>query len=244
MDDTYLRQLINQTENAQGLEMAEAMRILQQGDRSKLNQYLEEAQRNIKNEVTRSKTDMFQKVYGDMERASSTERALLYYKLRNQDVDRLQNEMYERVKGDAKAVLLDKDLAKRQYEINQWTSDDKLDTLFVYQWLFMVFCTGILLIYLAHVGFIGSGVAWYIFTILVIIVILIAVNRYQYTRFTRDKREWNRRTFQKYKTLPTPACNQEVLSGISQSYNAAKQYSQSLQKSVETRIKQGIATIQ
>ncbi|NBR60620.1 MAG: hypothetical protein EBT86_03035, partial [Actinobacteria bacterium] len=87
MDETQLKSLISQTENSQGLEMAEAIRLLQSGDTATLTNYLEDAQKNIKNEITRSKSDMFQKVYGDLERASSTERAILYYKLRNQDVD-------------------------------------------------------------------------------------------------------------------------------------------------------------
>jgi hypothetical protein len=234
MDDIYLRDLIRQTENSQGLEMAEAIRLLQQGDRAKLTQYLEDAQRNIQNEITRSKTDMFQKVYGDMERATSTERSILYYKLRNQDVDRLQGEMYERIKGQADAVLLDKDLAKRQYEINQWTSGDKMDTLFVYQWVFIVFCVGILLMYLSRVGFISSGVSSYIFGLLLIIVVLITINRFQYTKNLRDQREWNRRLFPKYKPVPSPVCNQDVLSGLESSYAEAKKYTQGLQASAQT----------
>lgn len=233
MDDIYLRDLIRQTENSQGLEMAEAIRLLQQGDRAKLTQYLEDAQRNIQNEITRSKTDMFQKVYGDMERATSTERSILYYKLRNQDVDRLQGEMYERIKGQADAVLLDKDLAKRQYEINQWTSGDKMDTLFVYQWVFMVFCVGILLMYLSRVGFISSGISSYIFGLLLIIVVLITINRFQYTKNLRDQREWNRRLFPKYKPAPSPVCNQDVLSGLESSYAEAKKYTQGLQASAQ-----------
>lgn len=233
MEDAYLRNLINQTENAQGLELSEAMRLLQNGDKTQLVQYLNDAQRNIQNEITRSKTDMFQKVYGDMERASSTERAILYYKLRNTDVDRLQNDIYNRMKGQSTAVLLDRDLAKRQYEINQWTSGDKLDTLFVYQWLFMVFCVGILLMYLSKVDFINTGVAWYIFGVLIIIVALITVNRFQYTKNLRDQREWNRRKFPKYKPIPTPSCNQDMLSGIEGSFTEAKKFTQGLQASVE-----------
>ena len=142
--------------------------------------------------------------------------------------------MYDRVKSQADAVLLDRDLAKRQYEINQWTSNDKLDTLFIYQWSFMTFCAGILLMYLAQTGFISSGVAWYGFIVLVIIVALITVNRFQYTKNLRDQREWNRRKFPRYKTIPTPSCNQDMLEGISQSYDAAKEYSQGAGASIQS----------
>lgn len=225
MDETFLKNLISNTEDAQGLEMAEAIRLLQSGDQAKLTQYLEDAQQNIKNEVTRSKTDMFQKVYGDMERASSTERAILYYLLRNRDVDNLQVQLYNRMKGQADSVILDKDLAKRQYEINQWTSGDKLDTLFVYQWIFMVSCVGILLMYLAQVGFIGSVLAWYIFIILIIIVVLITINRFQYTSSLRDQREWNRRRFPRYKPLPAPVCGADSLQSLSDSYEELKKSS-------------------
>lgn len=230
MDETQLKSLISQTENAQGLEMAEAIRLLQAGDTATLTNYLEDAQKNIKNEITRSKTDMFQKVYGDLERASSTERAILYYKLRNQDVDNLQNQLYSRMKGQSDAVILDKDLAQRQYQINQWTSDDKLDTLFVYQWSFLVFCLGVVLMYLVRTGFLSAGVAWSILIILLIIIGLITVNRSQYTKNLRDQREWNRRRFPRYKELPAPPCPNS-LDGITSSYNELKKYTQDAQAS-------------
>jgi hypothetical protein len=87
------------------------------------------------------------------------------------------------------------DLALRQAEINEWSYHNKMDTLFVFQLIFISLMTVALLYVLSSQGYVGFGFVMYTMGILAFIVIIVIVNRYIYTRTTRDKRYWNRRRF-------------------------------------------------
>jgi hypothetical protein len=87
------------------------------------------------------------------------------------------------------------DLALRQAEINEWSYHNKMDTLFVFQLIFISLMTVALLYILSSQGYMGLGFVMYTMGILAFIMIIVIVNRYIYTRTTRDKRNWNRRRF-------------------------------------------------
>jgi hypothetical protein len=107
-------------------------------------------------------------------------------------------------KGDADAILNDRDLAKRQYEINQWTAGNGMDTLFIYQQLLIIVCTVIVLLFIWRQGIISNVMFFGVLFVLVCIFVFTIVNRAQYTNFLRDKRFWNRRLFPTYKKIPVP----------------------------------------
>ena len=87
------------------------------------------------------------------------------------------------------------DLASRQAEINEWTYNNKMETLFVFQLIFISLLTVALLMALRIQGYIGSGFVTYVMVVLAFIVVIVMINRYVYTRTTRDKRYWNRKRF-------------------------------------------------
>jgi len=87
------------------------------------------------------------------------------------------------------------DLSSRQSEINEWTYHNKMDTLFVFQLVFISLMTVALLMVLSSQGYVGSGFVMYTMGILAFIMIIVIINRYVYTRTTRDKRNWDRRRF-------------------------------------------------
>jgi hypothetical protein len=87
------------------------------------------------------------------------------------------------------------DLASRQNEINEWTYNNKMDSLFVFQLIFISLLTVALLTVLSSQGYIGSGFVRYVMMVLAFIVVIVIINRYVYTRTTRDKRYWNRKRF-------------------------------------------------
>jgi|LauGreSBDMM110SN_4_FD.fasta_scaffold58146_2 hypothetical protein len=88
-----------------------------------------------------------------------------------------------------------RDLSSRQAEINEWSYHNKMDTLFVFQLIFISLMTVALLHALSSQGYVGSGFVMYTMGILAFIMVIVIVNRYVYTRTTRDKRYWNRRRF-------------------------------------------------
>jgi hypothetical protein len=88
------------------------------------------------------------------------------------------------------------DLANRQIEINNWTYNNKMDTLFVFQILFMSILSISILMGFQKVGVIGAAFVWYAFVILVILVAIIIINRTMYANNRRDTRLWNKRRFE------------------------------------------------
>jgi len=87
------------------------------------------------------------------------------------------------------------DLASRQAEINEWSYNNKMDTLFVFQLIFISLMTVALLTVLSSQGYVGRGFVTYVMGVLAFIVVIVIINRYVYTRTTRDKRHWNRKRF-------------------------------------------------
>jgi len=87
------------------------------------------------------------------------------------------------------------DLASRQIEINEWSYNNKMDTLFVFQILFMAILFICILVGLSNMGMVGTAFVWYSIAIVTLLVIMIIVNRSMYTEHRRDNRMWNRRTF-------------------------------------------------
>jgi hypothetical protein len=89
----------------------------------------------------------------------------------------------------------DINLANRQIEINDWSYNNKMDTLFVFQILFISILFVSILAAFKQMGMIGSAFVWYTLFIIVILVVLIIINRSMYTNNTRDSRHWNKRHF-------------------------------------------------
>ena len=76
-----------------------------------------------------------------------------------------------------------------------------MDTLFVFQLLFLSLVISAILVYLNKMGLFGNALLGLLCGILLIVVILVLVVRAIYTAKSRDQRFWNRRVFNK-KSVP------------------------------------------
>jgi hypothetical protein len=197
--------LTNAANMIQDAELSTALAELQSNP-SALQTYLQRAQEKLYSTVTEQKDDTFQKVYGDLERASTTERAVYYYFKRNSDLNNLQEQVFKSQKNTADAIVHDRDLAKRQYEINQWSASNKMETLFVYSQLFIILCTTVILGFLWSMGILSTWVISILGLIILLIFIFTIVNRSQYTDSVRDNRFWNRRKFPVYRPYMPNIC--------------------------------------
>ena len=81
----------------------------------------------------------------------------------------------------------------RQGEINEWEAQNKLDTLFFLQWLFLYLTFLTVIIYTWRIGLFPESTFYWIVGISSVILAGILWNRANYTNSTRDKRFWNRR---------------------------------------------------
>ncbi len=87
------------------------------------------------------------------------------------------------------------ELAHRQVEINEWSYNNKMDTLFFFQILFITLMFLAILFYLKGAGFLSGAFVWYVFAVVILLLGLILINRAMYSRYRRDQRFWHRRRF-------------------------------------------------
>jgi hypothetical protein len=226
----------------QDIELSRALSQLKQNPQA-LQAFLQQSQSKLYNDITTAKDDTIQKVYGDLQRASDTGNAIYYYFKRNKDLDKIQTQLYNSQKGAADAVIHDRDLAKRQYEINQWSSSNKMDSLFVYSQLFIILCTVSLLVFVGYNGILPPMAIAIISFIVIVIFVFTIVNRSQYTNFLRDGRFWNRRKFPVYNPVPTPnICDTNVAASVQSGLTAAQEKSRSFLAGAANSFTTGVGT--
>ncbi len=172
-----------------------------------LDSYIKQNSDAIIDSINNNKDGNTNKIMGDLTRAMDTQKNVYYYYQRNRDLLRMGQDPVNRLKRDSDGLIHDRDVAQRQYEINQWTSGNRADTLFVYQLIFICVLTLALFTSMWRMGVVSTGFLGLLIFALIIIIILTIVNRAQYTAFTRDQRYWNKRQFPKFSaSLPTPNC--------------------------------------
>jgi hypothetical protein len=201
-----LEQVIDYTQLFQDVELATAVGQLKQNP-AELQQFLQGQQGKIYSDVVKQKDSTFQKVYGDLNRASKAQDAVLMLDKRNQELSNIQQQIYQNQEKSATALTEDKNLSGRKYEMNQWSVGNKKDTLFVFSALFILLSVLIFLTVLWRMNIISGGLYGGLITPLIIIFIMIVIYRANFTNVWRDKRYWNRKTFEgKYGKIPMPLC--------------------------------------
>lgn len=241
-----LEQVIDYTKLFQDVELSTAIGQLKQNP-SQLQQFLQSQQGKVYSDIIKQKDTTFQKVYGDLTRASDAQESVLMLDKRNQELAQIQKEIYVNQKGLADRTIEDKNLSGRKYEMNQWSIGDKSDTLFVFSSLFVLLSALILLTGIWRMNLISAALCGGLAAPLIIIFILIVIYRSNYTNVWRDNRYWNRRTFEgKYGKIPIPLCpgaltgirnevsslEKEVKSGMTGIAQSAASETQSVAKDV------------
>jgi len=87
------------------------------------------------------------------------------------------------------------DTAQRNQEIKEWYYNNKLDTLFVFQLMFISICVLAAIAFAAKMGFISNTLVGILIGFEVVIMILLISNRAIYTDKVRNKRYWNKRIY-------------------------------------------------
>ena len=195
------------------------------------NRYVSERVERISKETVDKKRAAFQKAHTDMGRYYDMDHNANFYKLRNTDVLNLQDQMLERSRAAFQGVQYDKDLTRRQAEINEWYFNDKLETLFFLQMFFIVLLCMSIIMYLQKNGIMSTQFAAYMTMILLIAVVGTGVYRSRFTKEYRDNRFWNKRNFREKAVDKTsmeadlcapPGDNTFIPKGVSDCANKAK----------------------
>ena len=195
--------IVNNTKLAQDIELVSYINELKSRPQD-LQTFLANEQARIISSVTRQKEDTFNKVYGDVQRSKKIQESILKYKNRSKELSQLHDNIYDNQKDTADSIVHNKNTNTRKYEMNEWTVNNKKDTLFVLSALFVAISIFLLLTILLHMYIISTGVWAFIGAITVIIFILIVVNRAQYTDQLRNKHYWSKKRFEgEYSKIPS-----------------------------------------
>jgi hypothetical protein len=172
------------------------------------NRYVSERIDRITNETLDKKRAAFQKAHTDLGRYMDMDHNSNFYKLRNNDLIGLQEQMTERSRAAVSGLKHDKDLTRRQVEINQWYFEDKLETLFFLQMFFIVMLAEAIVVYFQRNGYITMPFAGFLTAILFSIVTAVGLYRWRYTADIRDVRFWHKRNFREKEVVCSgPQCN-------------------------------------
>lgn len=200
-----LDSIIKQTQQLQDLELVAAIKELKSNP-GQLQTFLQKQQDGVYKNIIKQKDDTFQKVYGDLNRSQKVQQSLLRYNVRSQELSALSQNMYKNQKNQADAVVENRNTFGRKYEMNEWTIGNKKDTLFVYTSLFITLSLIVLFTTLLRMNLISSALWGFTSVLAIIILIMIVINRAQYTNSTRDKHFWNKKNYGgKYGKIPIPS---------------------------------------
>jgi len=203
-----LEKAISTAQIAQDIQLAEAIARLKSNP-TELRSWLQSQQDKVYNTIIAQKENTFDKVYGDLNRASKVEESILMHNKRAGELSEMMDNIYQTQATGANAVVNDKQLATRKNEMNEWTVGNKQDTLFVFSSLFIMLSGLLLITGLWRLDMISSYL-WVAFAVpLLVIFILILLRRWRYTDVLRNKRYWNKQIFEgKYPKISIPSCAQ------------------------------------
>ncbi len=163
--------------------------------------YFEAQKQELLGDILKDREGTFQKTYTDAVKNNSVQHSLFFYQQRNRDIDTLGKAIQNQNEAAIGTTRYNNQLATRQYEINEWSYNNKMDTLFVFQIMFVTLLLAAGLVYLNRLGFLSTTILGLVVGILLFIDIAILINRFNYTRKVRDQRYWNKRQFEK-KSVP------------------------------------------
>ena len=137
----------------------------------------------------------FQKGVYDMGRYMDMDHHARYYDTRNTDLSHAQNNLISIVTANSGSMAFDTDNTRRQFLVNDYYAQNKLESLFFLQIAFLAMITSLIVITLGKMGIVPFIFGKYIIFIIASAAAILAMYRFNYTRYTRDVRYWNKRKF-------------------------------------------------
>ena len=142
---------------------------------------------NVINEATGS----FDQSIAVGQNTSDALTAYALYQSRNQSLTGIANDLTASNTKQKQIITKDLQTSTRQTEINNWEYENKMDTLFFLQVLFITLCISAVALYLRHSFLLSGSVAFSIMGLSILIAVLDLLNRWMFTSRLRDKRYWS-----------------------------------------------------
>jgi hypothetical protein len=157
----------------------------------------------LMNTITSQHSDTAAKMYNDFLVSNDSLNSIHFFNARNTDLNNVQNAILQRSISEASAATSDSQVAKRQFEINEWSANNKAESIFLMQLLLIGVTVSIMLLFLNRIGVVPISIFIGLTSLLLIAFILTVVIRAQYTNISRNSRYWNRRKFSSSNPIAT-----------------------------------------
>lgn len=149
----------------------------------------------LQDSVVNASSDTFLTNLGSLQQAATTATSTQYYSDQSRNLNNLLGNISVTQGTNLNLANNNSDTATRAKEIKEWYYNNKLDTLFVFQLIFISICALAFIAYLSKIGIIGSYLVGTLIAVIIVIMIFLISNRATYTDMVRDKRYWSKRAY-------------------------------------------------
>jgi hypothetical protein len=162
---------------------------------AQLNTYTESNKNDLRTTLTNNMATAFLPSLNTTSASANNYDILSNYTINSKNLDTTLADLKGQQAANLNIANRNVATASRFREIKEWYYNNKLDTLFVFQLIFISILTLAVLAYLMKLNIIGVGVVGAMVGILLIVNVLVIANRAVYTDKVRDKRYWSKRAF-------------------------------------------------
>jgi hypothetical protein len=178
----------------QDIEKVQFLQTLQ-ADPTKYRAYVNEKSGRILSDTVDTKRASFVKMSGDMARMIDMEHNSMATLDRTNDLIMTQKHIISEQERLVGTRQMNKDMTRRQVEINNWYYENKRETLFVLQLLLLVVLTLVVVLGCLSYGWVTQDGADYLMGFVIIVGAGTWMYRWYYTTTIRDPRYWSQRRF-------------------------------------------------
>ncbi len=162
---------------------------------AQLKDYKDSNKNDLRTTLTNNMASAFLPSLNTTSNAANNYDVLTNYTINSKNLDTTLSDLKGQQTANLNIANRNVATASRFREIKEWYYNNKLDTLFVFQLIFISILLLAVLAYLSKLNIIGMGVVGAMVGILLIVNVLVIANRAIYTDKVRDKRYWSKRAF-------------------------------------------------
>ena len=179
------------------LQDIEKIQFLQtlKSDPARYAAYIQDKTRRIVDETVDTKRASFFKTSGDMARTLDMDHNSYAALTRTKELEATQDHILAQQREMRDNRIFNRDLTRRQAEINEWYYENKRETLFVLQLTLLVVLTVVVTLSITQYGWISQDAGNYIMGFVIVAGALTWLYRWYYTSRIRDPRYWSTRRF-------------------------------------------------
>ena len=184
--------LIDQTQLLSDMELQSYLANLSSSQRT---DFVVSNVRDVMDNVEKTKSQRYVDMADQISGADNNITSAAYYLARTDDLKNLASDVDTLTLEQLNVADLNKEVIGRQYEINEWSNQNKLDTLYFLQLLFVILTFVSMLLFLKTNNIISQSLFALLTTLAGLFAVFVLIFRARYTKVVRDDRYWHKARF-------------------------------------------------